>query len=60
MDFEREPGRLLLALPQGGCLALGRFDCPSLFLFYFFLLGPHSRHMEVPRLGVETKLPLPA
>ena len=30
-----------------------------LFLFYFFaFLGPHPRHMEVPRLGVELKLQL--
>ena len=25
----------------------------SLSLFFFFFLGPHPRHMEVPRLGVE-------
>ena len=32
-----------------------------LFIFYFFVfLGPHLRHMEVPRLGVEWKLHLPA
>ena len=29
------------------------FICLNL---YFFLLGPHFRHMEVPRLGVESKL----
>ena len=23
-----------------------------LFSFFFFFLGPHPRHMEVPRLGV--------
>ena len=27
---------------------------------FFFLLGPHLRHMEVPRLGVESELQLPA
>jgi len=31
------------------------------FLFFFFkLLGSHPRHMEVPRLGVESELQLPA
>ena len=28
--------------------------------FFFCFLGPHPRHMEVPRLGVESKLQLPA
>ena len=29
-----------------------------LFLFFFFLvfLGPHPRHMEVPRPGIESVL----
>ena len=30
------------------------------FLFFFFFLGPHLEHMEVPRLGVELELQLPA
>ena len=30
------------------------------FLFSFFLLlGPHARHMEIPRLGAESELQLP-
>ena len=29
-------------------------------LFFFCFLGPYPRHMEVPRLGVESKLQLPA
>ena len=29
------------------------------FLFFHFL-GPHPRHMEVPRLGVQSELQLPA
>ena len=29
-----------------------------LFLFFFFFLGPHLRHMEVPRLGVKWELQL--
>ena len=34
---------------------------PSLPSFLFFcFLGPHSQHMEVPRLGVELELQLPA
>ena len=35
----------------------------SFFFFSFFafcFLGPHSRHMEVPRLGVESELQPPA
>ena len=30
------------------------------FYFPFFFLGPHLRHMEVPRLGMELELQLPA
>ena len=30
------------------------------FLFVFVLLGPHLKHMEGPRLGVELRLQLPA
>ena len=26
------------------------------FFFFFFFLGPHPRHMEVPRLGVESEI----
>ena len=29
-------------------------------LFLFFFLGLHLRHMDVPRLGVESELQLPA
>ena len=32
---------------------------PTLFFFFFFL-GPHPWHMEVPKLGVESELQLPA
>ena len=37
-------------------------DYFSFFLFFFFFgfLGPYLRHMEVPRLGVESDLQLPA
>ena len=30
------------------------------FFFSFFFLGLHLRHMEVPKLGVELDLELPA
>ena len=33
----------------------------SLLLFFsLFFLGPHLQHMEVPRLGLELELQLPA
>ena len=32
----------------------------SSFFFFFCFLEPHSRDMEVPRLGVEWELQLPA
>ena len=28
--------------------------------FFFFFLGPYLQHMEVPRLGIELELQLPA
>ena len=31
-----------------------------LFVFFFCFLGPHLWHMEVPKLGVEMELQLPA
>ena len=34
--------------------------CLCLCGFIFFFLGPHMRHMEVPRLGVKLELQLPA
>ena len=39
---------------------LWRFLWPFdfIYLFVFCFLGPHLRHMEVPRLGVESKLQL--
>ena len=35
---------------------------PSFYFYfiYFIYLGPDPRHMEVPRLGVESELQLPA
>ena len=37
-------------------LALDR----SYYLFIYCFLGPHPQHMEVPRLGVQSELQLPA
>ena len=31
-----------------------------IFFFFFVFLGPHPQHTEVPRLGVESELQLPA
>ena len=36
------------------------FFCLFVFCFFFFLLGPHLQHMEIPRLGVESELQLSA
>ena len=38
------------------CDTVGTF----FFFSFFFFLGPHAQHMEVPRLGLESKLQLPA
>ena len=45
-----------LHLPGKHKVLLGISFC--LFVFCFVLLGPHSRHMEVPRLGVKSELQL--
>ena len=39
-------------------IIFGEISIQVLRLFYFilFYLGPHLRHMEVPRLGVELEL----
>ena len=43
------------------CLCtVGVNSFPSFPGFFFFFLGPHPRHMEVPRLGAELELHLPA
>ena len=46
-----------------GFLACGLFIYLFIYLFicfWFGFLGPHLRHMDVPRLGVELELQLPA
>ena len=34
--------------------------CVFCFVLFFVFPGPHSQHMEVPRLGVPSELLLPA
>ena len=36
------------------------FDGNQSQVFFFVFLGPHLQHMEVPSLGVESELQLPA
>ena len=36
------------------------FTMTFYFIYFFVLLGPQPWHMEVPRLGVELELQLPA
>ena len=46
---------------DGGGSGMWEFGVNRCKLFFFFVfLGPHPRHMEVPRLGAELKLHLPA
>ena len=42
------------------CATAGTPEHTAFFFFFFFFLWPHPWHMEVPRLGVESKLQLPA
>ena len=39
---------------------LPNLGLPATFFLSFFFLGPHLRHMEVPRLGAESELLQPA
>ena len=36
------------------------FWCDFILFYYFFFLGHYPQHMEVPRVGVECELQLPA
>ena len=49
-----ERGKLLLTLIREKSVT-----DESFFFFFFRFLGPHLRHMEVPRLGVKSELQLP-
>ena len=42
------------------CCFSGLFFVFFFFFFFFYFLWPHPRHREVPRLGVEWELQLPA
>ena len=45
------------------CLGLSWIQQSSVYFpinFLFFFFGPHLWHMEVPRLGAESELQLPA
>ena len=67
-------GRWTGELGEMASLALAPIDCSALnrspnlsglnrsqhHLPFFFCLGPHPQHLEVPRLGVESELQLPA
>ena len=44
---------------QSKCQISPKHWCYVRFFFFFFL-GPHPRHIEVPRLGVKLELLLPA
>ena len=48
--------------PHQPCLglAMGHWAGYSSFFFFFCFLGLHPRHMEIPRLGVESELQFPA
>ena len=41
-------------------MLLAHYAKNTSFWFFFFFLRPHLQHMEVPRLGVELELQLPA
>ena len=46
---------------EGGAVSVKCMVClTSQAVTFFFFLGPLSWHMEVPRLGVESELQLPA
>ena len=49
-----------LSLQWFGWLLWRRLVCLFIYLFLVLFLGPHLRHMEVPRLGIESELQLPA
>ena len=49
----------LWALAQRSRLRSIWCSCSYGLIFFFFLIGPHLWHMEVPRLGVKLELQLP-
>ena len=59
MDLSRMGKRELLLLISPPCNFCDQ-GLSSVWLYFFVFLGPHRWHMEVPRLGVELELQLPA
>ena len=62
-------GGVSLSYCTFGCSGLGSSlfflhymwgSIPDLFVCLFVFLGPHPRHMEIPRLGVKSELQLSA
>ena len=51
LDWERWKDTCTVCFHTHTCLCV---------LYLFFFLGPHWRHVEVPRLGVKAELQLPA
>ena len=47
-----------MEIPQLGVGQIGATS--SFFLSFFFFLGLHPRHIEVPRIGAKLELQLPA
>ena len=54
--------RIIKIVPQGEIqwMKLGRFVIYQFLSFFFCFLGSHPWHVEIPRLGVESELQLPA
>ena len=57
-DVERVRG---ISLAQQESVSLAQIikvfvEFSSFFFFFFVFVGPHLRHMEVPRSGVESEL----
>ena len=67
-DEDTDPGSVQTAKEEHGFrirglqLQISSLTALTLFIFilYIFILGPHPWHMEVPRLGIQSELQLPA
>ena len=62
VNLSTNEGRLPLLCLFFCCISLADSlaFCLCYFFFFFSFLGPHPRHMEVPRLWVQLELQLPA
>ena len=47
-----DPSRCIDNARSLTCSATRELHSPTLLFFFFAFLGPHLRHIEVPRLGV--------